>query len=228
MIDPILHFDHPQAAPVEHRILLVMLPGAGMQASEFESRLMVAAVREQSFPIDVIAAGPDMSLYLDGDIAAAIHRIIIEPALARGYRRIWLLGISLGGMGALLYASHHADDLEGLMLLAPFLGTQGTIAEIQASGGLASWQAASSSATTGERRLLLWLQDYLERPLTRPAIYLGYGKTDRFAAGHRFLADALPPIQVVTHPGGHDWDSWLPLGRSLFAAATFTAMDARL
>lgn len=226
MIDTILHFNHPSPAPLPERILLVMLPGAGITAQDFQTHGLVAAAQISPYPIDVIATGPDMSLYLDGDIAAAIHHSVIEPALARGHTRIWLLGISLGGMGALLYAARHAHHLDGMILLAPFLGTQGTIAEISASGGLAAWQAEHSGATTGEQCLLAWLQHHLKNRSARPALYLGYGQTDRFAAGHRLLADALPPAAVLTHPGGHDWDTWLPLCRAVLATAPFAASHA--
>jgi alpha-beta hydrolase superfamily lysophospholipase len=221
MIETILHFDHPSPAPPHERILLVMLPGAGITAQDFDSRGMVGAVQNAALPIDVIAAGPDMSLYLDGDIATAIHHAIVEPALAHGHQRIWLLGISLGGMGALLYAARHAHHLDGMILLAPFLGTQGTIAELSSYGGLAAWRSEQSGATTGEKRLLVWLQNYLGHRPARPALYLGYGQTDRFAPGHRLLANALPPETVVTCPGGHDWDTWLKLCRDIIAIAPF-------
>ena len=40
------------------------------------------------------------------------------------------------GSGALLYAEQYPEDVAGICLIAPFLGSRGTIKEIQDSGGL--------------------------------------------------------------------------------------------
>ena len=203
------------------RVLLVMLPGVGTDAREFADRGMVAAVHERGLPIDVIAARPDLDLYLDGDIDGVLHSSLIVPALAQGYKRLWFLGISLGGMGALLYTSAHARHVEGLVLLAPFLGTQGTVAELAGAGGLAS-QSVLESATASEQRMLDWLRDFLVHRPACPTLYLGYGRGDRFARGHRLLAERLPKERVVTADGGHDWDTWLLLWQRVLDAAPFT------
>lgn len=211
------------------RVLLVMLPGVGIAPAQFAERGMVAALHERSRAVDVVAARPALELYLDGTIAAALHQSIVEPALAQGYQRLWFLGISLGGLAALLYAAGHAAEVEGLVLLAPFLGTQGTIAELAGAGGLAAWSPSGSMTTPIERRMLIWLQDFLARRPARPALYLGYGRSDRFAQAHRMLAEGLPKDRVVAAEGGHDWDTWLMLWRQVLEAAPFrtTIGDAR-
>lgn len=190
------------------RVLLIMLPGAGMAAGEFAEHGMVDAVHARGLAVDIVAARPDIELYLDGGIAACLQHAVIEPALAQGYRRIWLLGISLGGMGALLHASAYAGQVEGLVLLAPFLGTPGTIAEVAQAGGLAAWSAARSAAVDTEKQVLVWLQNFTATRPASPALYLGYGSDDRFARGHRMLAQQLPDADVVTESGGHDWETW--------------------
>jgi len=209
------------------RVLLVMLPGVGIEAKEFADSGMVAAVHARGLSVDVIAARPDLDLYLDGDIDGALHRSLIAPALAQGYKRLWFLGISLGGMGALLYTSAHAAHVEGLVLLAPFLGTQGTVAELAGAGGLAS-HAALGSATASERRMLDWLRRFLAQDAARPALYLGYGRHDRFARGHLLLAEQLPKERVVTADGGHDWDTWLLLWQRVLDTAPFTIKDGSI
>jgi hypothetical protein len=215
-----LHHRAPSAGP--DRVLLIMLPGVGIEAAEFAEHGMVAAVHAHGLAVDIAAVHPGLELYLDGDMAAALHRTIVEPALRQGYARIWLLGISLGGMGALLYANAFARHVEGLVLLAPFLGTRGTIAELAKAGGLASWSPARSAATESEQCVLAWLQDFLVRRPACPALYLGYGREDRFAPGHRILAELLPEDYVVTAEGGHDWDTWLALWRLVLDASPFT------
>ncbi len=220
----VLHYPAPGCA--ENRLLLVMLPGVGIEAGEFFEHGMVAAAQahgqEQKLGVDVAALRPALELYLDGEIGPALHRSVIEPARTQGYARIWLLGISLGGMGALHYAAGHAAEIEGLILLAPFLGTRGTVAELAQAGGLKAWDPAQTAATDLEQRTLLWLRDLLNRPARAPAIYLGYAQRDRFAPGHRLLADVLPEKNVVTAEGGHDWDSWARLWRLLLERAPFS------
>lgn len=200
-----------------------MLPGAGIEAGDFANHGMVTALHGRGFDVDVVAAQPALDVYLDGSIATVLHRTIIEPALAQGYSRFWFLGISLGGMGALLYAGAYAANVQGLILLAPFLGTQGTIAALAAAGGFASVSASNSAITAAEGQMLAWLQDYLTRRPINPALYLGYGRADRFARGHRMLAGTLPADRVVTEAGGHDWDTWLLLWHRVLDASPFAA-----
>lgn len=198
-----------------------MLPGAGTDAADFAAQGLVAAVHRRGLPIDVVATRPALDLYLDGTVATELQRTVIAPAQAQGYRRIWLLGISLGGMGALLYASAQPEAVEGIVLLAPFLGTQGTVAEVTAAGGLGLWNFDGSAATATERQLLLWLQQFLAAPPPRPVVYLGYGLADRFVRGHTMLAERLPRERVVTAAGGHDWKTWGALWQAVLDTEPF-------
>ncbi|HXZ02373.1 MAG TPA: alpha/beta hydrolase [Stellaceae bacterium] len=205
------------------RVLLVMLPGVGMEPEDFAAHGFIAAVRSRGLPVDIIAVGADLDLYLDQTIAADIDGALIAPARAEGYRRIWLLGLSLGGMGALLYARAHGASIDGVILLAPFLGTPGMVAEVARAGGLACWQPGEIAADDGERALLGWLKDYAAALPPRPTLYLGYARGDRFAEGHALLAARLPAEQVVVGEGGHDWQSWERLWRQVLDKRPFAA-----
>lgn len=207
-----LHYPAPSGAA---DLLLIMLPGAGIEAPDFFAQGMITATHEFYPSADIIVAQPDMGLYLEDGVTKILHEQIIAPALARGHTRIWFLGISLGGMGALLYASTHQQNTEGLLLLAPFIGTRGTVAGLLRAGSLTSWRAENSIATLPEQRLLTWLQTH-----TLP-IYLGYGTEDRFSPAHELLAQHLPPEHVTTTPGGHDWPSWLTLWRNILLLSPF-------
>src|SRR5262249_55958322 len=149
-----------QAAPRGEpgHTLLVMLPGISMEAVEFVAHGFVSAVHDRHLPVDVVAAQPELDLYFEDRIAGSLHDTVIAPALARGYRRLWLLGISVGGMGALLYTATRFAAVDGLVLLAPFLGTPGTLAEASSAGGMTAWSPQNSRATDIERKTLLWLQ----------------------------------------------------------------------
>ncbi|HTH99636.1 MAG TPA: alpha/beta fold hydrolase [Acidisoma sp.] len=212
---------YPSALPVEDRILLVMLPGAGIAADDFADHGFIAAVQGRVPTLDIVALRPDIELYLDGNIAPVLHEGIIVPAVASGIRRIWLLGLSLGGMGALLYSSAYPDLVEGLVLLAPFLGTHGTMAELTRAGRFVDWSAKGSAATAPERQLLTWIQGHLRAGRTTPKLFLGHATRDRFAAGHRLLAAALPASQVVEVDGVHNWAAWTQAWQDILALNPF-------
>lgn len=196
--------------------LLIMLPGAGITAEDFAAQGMVAAIQARR-GVEIIAAEPDIALYLEDGVTDALHEHVVAPALARGIKRVWLLGISLGGMGALLYARVHQQYLENIFLIAPFLGTKGTVAELVRAGGITPWRPTSSRATDPEQNLLTWLQAHLASGTQLPALYLGYAAQDRFAAAHEMLAACLPQTRVAAVQGGHDWPSWRALWQQMLA-----------
>ncbi len=151
-----------------------------------------------------------MEAYLDGSIVRRLHDEAIAPIRAGG-AQVWLAGISLGGLGALLYGKAHPDAVAGILLLSPFIGTRGAVAQVIRAGGFDAWQPSEGEAATREHRLLQWLKAYRSDDPAWPDIYLGYGENDRFAASYRLLADILPAERVVTAAGGHDWETWTVL-----------------
>lgn len=211
----------PSLLPVEDRVLLVMLPGAGIAADDFAAHGFIAEAQGRVPALDIIALRPDIELYLDGNIAPALHEGVIAPAIASGIRRIWLLGLSLGGMGALLCCSEYPGLVEGLVLLAPFLGTHGTMAELTRAGRFEDWTAEGSAATAPERQLLTWLRGHLRAGRKTPKLFLGHATRDRFAAGHRLLAAAMPASQVVQVDGVHNWAAWTEAWREILALNPF-------
>ncbi len=198
-----------------------MLPGAGDSARDLIDRGFVRALRERELSVDAIAVDAHLGHYLDHSLSGMLTRKIIERAGEPRHRRLWLMGISLGGMGALLYAREHAMDVEGIVLLAPFLGTRGTLAEIAHAGGLQRWRPGPTAADDGERLLLTWLQCYAAHDPTLPSIHLAYGTGDRFAPASAMLASHLPPGNVTTLDGGHDWPTWMKLWQRLLDRNVF-------
>jgi alpha-beta hydrolase superfamily lysophospholipase len=112
------------------RVLLVLLPPAYGSARDFVDHGFVSAIRSRGLPVDVIAAGAMADHYLDETVVARLHADVIAPARAKGYRRLWLAGISIGGFGSLLTMQSHAADIEGLLLLAPYLGSRPAVNEV--------------------------------------------------------------------------------------------------
>jgi pimeloyl-ACP methyl ester carboxylesterase len=142
------------------RILLLMLPGAKASAHDLVQQGFVRELRARNLSVDAVAVAAHLGHYLDRSLSGLLAADILEPARARNYRRIWLMGISLGGTGALTYAREHPADIEGVVLLAPFLATRGVVAEVARAGGWAGWQPGVIKPGDDEREMLAWLKDY--------------------------------------------------------------------
>jgi pimeloyl-ACP methyl ester carboxylesterase len=138
---------------------------------------------------------------------------VIFSAHAAGYEQLWLAGISLGGFGATLYAAHHAQQIDGMILLAPYLGKESLIQEIEEAGGIQNWNPGDFPEGDTDRTLWAWFKTYSESNEGLPPIYLGYGKSDKFARANAMLAEILPPSHVFAIEGGHDWRTWKKIWR---------------
>ncbi len=206
-----LWFPGPEATST-HRALLVVVPGVGMRPGDFHDHGFVAAVRDRGWPVDILIVQPDLESYLDGRVAGWL-RTEIGAAVPRPsvYGSTWLLGVSLGALGASLCALDAPGSIDGIMFLAPYLGAPGVIAEIHRAGGLAAWRPGRAGAEDIERRALAWLKQHCGGPSGLPRLLLAYGRKDRFADAHRMLSRALPPDSVVAGDGGHDWKTWTRL-----------------
>jgi pimeloyl-ACP methyl ester carboxylesterase len=196
-------------APGENadRITLVMLPGAGDRPEDLIEQGFVEALRERALPVDVAIVDAHMDYYLEASIVEHLDSDVIVPARSRRLDRLWLMGISLGGMGAVTYAREHVGAVEGMILIAPFFGTRGLIAEVERAGGLTRWCAAD--VHDEERALVTWLKDYRADDPGLPKIFLGYGTEDRFLPASAMLAPRLPVGRVARVGGGHNWATWL-------------------
>jgi hypothetical protein len=199
------------AAAARDSVLLVMLPGALHTPEDLVREGFVEALRQRHAEREVALLDAHVGYYLDRNLVEHVESRVVAPARREGCRRIWMLGISLGGLGALLCARAIAD-VERVILLAPYLGVPGLMAEVAAAGGLAQWNSGADSTGDDERCVLAWLK--ARDGQDSPRIYLGYGRHDRFAAASRLLEGGIAPADVIVSDGGHDWPTW----RTLWAA----------
>jgi pimeloyl-ACP methyl ester carboxylesterase len=186
-------------------VLIVMLPGLYDLPADFVEQGFVKAVRERQLDADIILLDAHVGYYNERQIVDRLRSEVIAPARAKGYERIWLVGISLGGLGSLLYTQAHPQDITGFYAMAPFLGEKATVKDVTFQG-LAHWQPAKPEPMgTPAWRLG---QAYLTGTSGLPQGYIGYGEDDRFAQANALLATALPPGHRYVAPGGHDWRAW--------------------
>lgn len=198
--------------------LLVLLPGAYDTPQDFIDQGFVKAVRDQRIPIDLQLVDAHTGYYTAQQIVERLMAEVIAPARAEGYARVWLAGISLGGYGSLLLAHQHASMINGLFVMAPFLGRRDLPAAIAQRGGLSTWDGHMPQADGHDLALWQWLRGYSDSPSERPPLYIGYGESDRFSFSHRLLAAVLPAERVFVVPGGHEWAPWLRLWQRFLSA----------
>jgi pimeloyl-ACP methyl ester carboxylesterase len=193
------------------RTLVVLLPGRRDRPEDFGRSGFPETAARAGATVDMVAVGAHLGYYFKGMIVDRLHEDVIAPARKR-YDRIWLVGVSVGGTGSLAYAERHPENVDGIVLLAPFLGEEKVIAEITAAGGLRGWQPPDPLAEDDyQRRLWRWLKRYENGSQGQIPLYLGYGTRDSFARANGLLGEVLPPEGVFTVAGGHDWKAWRAL-----------------
>ena len=197
-----------------HDSLVIMLPGRGDRADSFIREGFHEAGERWGF--DTIAVDAHFGYYRERSLLTRLHEDIVLPARQAGYEKIWVLGISMGGYGTLLYASEHPDLVDGVILLAPFLGDRNSIEEIVSSGGLNDWNANASRLKDYEIKVWTWLRNATSPPEETPVI-LGYGLSDGMAGSYGVLVDIIEPSSVYTLEGGHKWTTWGPLWERIAA-----------
>ena len=164
-------------------------------------------MRTRRAPLDLIFVDMEMEHVGDRSALERLRSDIMLPARASGVS-IWLGGISLGGLFALSYAASYPGEVDGLCLLAPYLGNRSLTAEIALAPGIAAWQPGELAETDEERRIWRYIKG---RCAASPPLYLGFGDEDRFAAAHELLAATLPADSVDVIAGGHEWSTWVRL-----------------
>lgn len=204
--------------------LVVFLPGRGGAMEDFDRHGIIAVLREAGVNADTIAVDSHLGYYFKRTVIERLRADVLLPAREQGYRRIVLVGVSLGGLGALLNEREHAGAVEAIVLLAPYLGEKaGLFERIRAAGGPGEW-AAGRDPQAGGVEEMIWT--FLGRQAgALPPTWLLYGQNDSLAPGHQLLATLLPPARVLAVAGVHDWPTWRTLWRELCLHSDLFTME---
>jgi pimeloyl-ACP methyl ester carboxylesterase len=207
------------------KCLVVFLPGAGDSAADFTKYKFVEAMRQKGLSVDLVSANATLGYYTKGLLVERLATDVIGPARAKGYQQTWLIGMSMGGMGTLLYSHDHPDEVTGVLALAPFLGDRALHDEIREAGGLAKWKGpekAPLASSTYQREVWRWLQAVTAKTEKGPNLYLGWGTEDDLGKAASLVSAALPEKHTFTVPGAHKWSSWKTVLDAFLADSDFT------
>lgn len=192
---------------------VILMPGAYQEPEDFEREGFLDAVRDRNLPLDLQFVAPELQHLTDRTVLDTLRHAVIERARDAGCRSIWLGGVSLGGFIALAYAERWLTDLDGLCLLAPYVGNRMITGEVARAGGVRLWNPDSIADDDEDRRIWRLVR---ELGVQHRPVYLGIGRHDRFGHGHELFAEVLPDSWVDRVDGAHEWPVWRELwGRFL-------------
>jgi len=168
------------------RCLVVFLPGRGDTPEHFVRNGFPEELQRAGSRCAMVGADAHLGYFFERTVVDRLREDVIAPARARGFEEIWLVGISLGGLGSLLYTKERPGEIAGIVAIAPFLGDE-----------KAEFQEFRS-----------WLAGYATPAPDHPPLFLVYGTGDRFAEVNGELAARLPADHVFRVRGGHTWAAW--------------------
>lgn len=190
------------------RTLVVLLPGFGSRERAFETKGVVDALRRGGVQADLVAADATFGYYIRDQLKTRLDDDVLARYAPR-YDHVWVLGISMGGVGALLTAHDFKKQVDGVVVLSPYLGRGKTLDAVRAGARMADYAPPDERAW--DEDLWDWLKQLDGAPEKLPPIVLGYGTKDLGMANLEWFARYLPKDRVRTTPGGHAWETWTVL-----------------
>lgn len=215
----VLYYAADEDAPQSN--LFIFMRGIGGSHRTFEEEGLVEDVRTMGLPFDMAAPNAHFAYYSERTLIVRLKADVIDPARDQGKDNVWLVGFSMGGLGSVLYLREQPQDIDGICLVAPYLGDDDIIEEIQAAGGVRSWSPGTYDPVEDWQRMMWhWIKDNVAGEDPVP-IYLGYGTEDDHAPANALLAELLPEEQVVRIEGGHDYPTFKALWDRFLASEIY-------
>lgn len=183
-----------------NRTLVVLLHGRGGSADNFVRYGAVEQIKRCQPEANIVGVDSYFAYYRDRIIEERLREDVIQPALDSGVNQVWIMGISMGGLGSLVYRLRYTDDIEAVILMAPYLGEWDELSVYAEDPQLAR--------TNGDPDFLEIWESAAGIPVDDPAITLAFGEDDDNNKQHRWLASLLDENRVISGPGGHNWSSW--------------------
>lgn len=208
---PVPRIEDAPFGPDEAGCLVAFLPGAGDEATSFVEQGFLDRLRTSGARADAWAVDATLEYYRGREIETRVREDVLLSAAEAGYERIWLVGISMGGGGALRVAATSPELVDGVVVFAPFMGSPFLAREIRAVGGAASWQPREAQLAQDDPYVDAWR--WVGRRGDVP-LFVGYGEDDTLAMMSEALRLGLPESHVFHAAGDHTWVVWKQLWRA--------------
>lgn len=183
--------------------LILLLPGKGDNPNSFIENQWLETLQQENIDADIIIADAHLGYYLNDSTTLRLRQDILTDLIVKRYSQIWIAGVSMGALGALQFSLDYPCMIDGLILIAPYLGPETLIKQIIGQGGIDGWRPSNSP----DPFVKLW-SGVKDKSVVRPDMYLGYGQKDRYVLGHHLFAKEVDVLKTIISDGGHDWETW--------------------
>jgi len=200
--------EYPSDVEDPSKTLIVFIAGITDSPSDIERHGVLQTLRAAGAHAPMALVYRAMPAYFARSTTQHLRREVVAPARLGGRERFVWVGFSGGAAAAIAHARQSPEDVDALVLYAPYLGPSKIVQEIIDAGGLDAWTPFGPVEEV--EREWLWLKGYL-RGEPRPPLILLFGSEDLERPAAQVLADAGLTEHVIIRPGRHGWDAWKPL-----------------
>ncbi len=184
--------------------LLLLMPGLGDDLDSFIDNRVAQRFVAACSGYDVLYVDAYLAYYRNHSLPVRLENDVFSQI--SDYKKKVILGVSMGGFGAVLSARDFNDQVDGLVLVAPFLGDEEVLKRIAAAGGVRRWQMQDSSEQY--ERLWSWIKANANSPLLSEHTFLLTGDQDAMYESHQLLRPLLRNGYFRVVHGGHKWKVW--------------------
>lgn len=188
--------------------LIIFFPGLYDTAEKFKDEDFFSIARKEGVSADLVSVNVNVFHLVKGMMIERVEKDIYETAKKKGYKNIWLVGVSLGGLNSLLFNIKHEKDLCGVVTLAPYVANTLLVEDLRDAKDIKNWKPSTDADKLAlEKRLQqlwVWLKEQSSNNNLKK-VYLGYGKQDRYVDAIKLFENILDKNHVVTVEGGHTW-----------------------
>lgn len=188
--------------------LIIFLPGIYDEGEIFEKEQFFDIARKEGIKDDLVAASIHIDHILEKKAVKRIEQDIFNDAVNKGYKNIWFVGVSLGGLNSLLFNQVHAKEICGVVLLAPYLGDKAITKKLALAGGINNWKPTflqeKEIVNNRIQNLWVWIKKQNGNNDLKH-VYIGYGNKDRYVESMNIFANLLDKKNVIVVEGKHDW-----------------------
>lgn len=189
--------------------LIIFLPGLLDSASTFEEKEFFSHARKAGVKADMVAMSIHIRHLMENKMIERIEFDVYLDAIKNGYKNIWLVGVSIGGLNSLLFYRKHMKGLCGVVALAPYVAGGVLLEELQ-KDGIENWEPKEVYEMMLFEKKLQFLWAWLQQQQSDnnlKSLYLGYGKQDRFIEAIKLLESILDKKNIIAIDGEHDWET---------------------
>lgn len=190
--------------------LIIFLPGLIDNAETFKNEQFFSIARNAGIKADMVSASIHIGHLIKDKMIKRLEVDVYNEAKNNGYKNIWLVGVSIGGLNSLLFYQKYMHEICGVVTVSPYVADTALREDLQQAGSVKNWKPkpTENMKIFNQKLQSLWVwfqKQYAKNSLTN--IYLGYGKQDKYAKEIKLLENILDKNNVTLTNGKHNWVS---------------------